>query len=181
MADFAGAAAGEAVNTLRYSRAEVVRVAEKFNANMAPNGMMQVWSGLMLRADNEAQLAGVITNNLYQSVVALGESGELAHDFAEIFAWDIDFSRAVRPGADPPRAMVREIEAYGDSGPSDTAAAATSPLKNDVTRPEPTFSQPVMVTFAALSAASHASMTISHATFSPSPNLRRLWAISMVG
>jgi predicted Zn-dependent protease len=31
-----------------------------FNASMAPNGMMQVWSGLMLRCDNEAQLAAVL-------------------------------------------------------------------------------------------------------------------------
>jgi predicted Zn-dependent protease len=30
------------------------------NAAMAPNGMMQVWSGLLLRAENEAQLAFVI-------------------------------------------------------------------------------------------------------------------------
>jgi hypothetical protein len=28
----------------------------------------------------------------------LGESGDLAHDFAEIFAWDVDFSRSVHPG-----------------------------------------------------------------------------------
>jgi hypothetical protein len=31
-----------------------------FNANMAPNGMMQVWSGLLLRTRNEAQLATVL-------------------------------------------------------------------------------------------------------------------------
>ncbi len=31
-----------------------------FNANMAPNGMMQIWSGLLLRMDNEAQLAAVV-------------------------------------------------------------------------------------------------------------------------
>nr|WP_241735809.1 M48 family metallopeptidase [Aquisalinus flavus] len=31
-----------------------------FNANMAPNGMMQVWTGLLLRAQNEAQLAFVL-------------------------------------------------------------------------------------------------------------------------
>jgi predicted Zn-dependent protease len=31
-----------------------------FNASMAPNGMMQVWSGLLLRVDNEAQLAAVM-------------------------------------------------------------------------------------------------------------------------
>jgi len=31
-----------------------------FNASMAPNGMMQIWSGLLLRMDNEAQLAAVV-------------------------------------------------------------------------------------------------------------------------
>lgn len=31
-----------------------------FNANMAPNGVMQVWSGLLLRTQNEAQLAAVL-------------------------------------------------------------------------------------------------------------------------
>jgi beta-barrel assembly-enhancing protease len=35
-----------------------------FNANMAPNGMMQIWSGLLLRADNEAQLASVIGHEI---------------------------------------------------------------------------------------------------------------------
>jgi murein DD-endopeptidase MepM/ murein hydrolase activator NlpD len=44
-----------------------------------------------------ALLAGVVTSNLYQSVVDLGETGELAHDFSEIFAWDVDFSKA-QPG-----------------------------------------------------------------------------------
>jgi Zn-dependent protease with chaperone function len=31
-----------------------------FNASMAPNGYMEVWSGLMLRAENEAELAFVL-------------------------------------------------------------------------------------------------------------------------
>lgn len=35
-----------------------------FNAWMAPNGMMVVWSGLMLRAENEAQLAAVLGHEL---------------------------------------------------------------------------------------------------------------------
>lgn len=35
-----------------------------FNATMAPNGMMQVWSGLLLRVDNEAQLAAVIGHEI---------------------------------------------------------------------------------------------------------------------
>lgn len=35
-----------------------------FNASMAPNGMMQIWSGLLLRAENEAQLAAVIGHEI---------------------------------------------------------------------------------------------------------------------
>lgn len=35
-----------------------------FNATMAPNGMMQIWSGLLLRTQNEAQLAAIIGHEL---------------------------------------------------------------------------------------------------------------------
>lgn len=35
-----------------------------FNASMAPNGMMQVWTGLLLRVENEAQLAAVIGHEI---------------------------------------------------------------------------------------------------------------------
>jgi beta-barrel assembly-enhancing protease len=35
-----------------------------FNASMAPNGMMQVWTGLLLRMENEAQLASVIGHEI---------------------------------------------------------------------------------------------------------------------
>lgn len=35
-----------------------------FNASMAPNGMMQIWSGLLLRMANEAQLAAVISHEI---------------------------------------------------------------------------------------------------------------------
>jgi predicted Zn-dependent protease len=35
-----------------------------FNASMAPNGMMQVWTGLLLRMANEAQLAAVIGHEI---------------------------------------------------------------------------------------------------------------------
>jgi predicted Zn-dependent protease len=36
----------------------------QFNASMAPNGMMQVWSGLLLRVHNEDQLAAVIGHEI---------------------------------------------------------------------------------------------------------------------
>lgn len=35
-----------------------------FNASMAPNGMMQLWTGVLLRARSEAQLAAVIGHEL---------------------------------------------------------------------------------------------------------------------
>lgn len=44
-------------------RTYVVR-APQFNASMAPNGMMQVWSGLLLRVENEAQLAAVLGHEI---------------------------------------------------------------------------------------------------------------------
>jgi predicted Zn-dependent protease len=50
-----------AVGTERCKAARVYLVRTPyFNANMAPNGMMQVWTGLLLRTRNEAQLAAVL-------------------------------------------------------------------------------------------------------------------------
>lgn len=44
-------------------RVYVMRV-PAFNASMAPNGVMIVWSGLLLRAENEAQVAAVIGHEI---------------------------------------------------------------------------------------------------------------------
>jgi predicted Zn-dependent protease len=44
-------------------RIYLVRLPE-FNASMAPNGVLQVWTGLLLRAGNEAQLAYVLGHEL---------------------------------------------------------------------------------------------------------------------
>ena len=44
-------------------RVQVVRN-PMVNAGMAPNGMMQVWTGLMLRSENEAQLAAVLGHEI---------------------------------------------------------------------------------------------------------------------
>jgi murein DD-endopeptidase MepM/ murein hydrolase activator NlpD len=43
-------------------------------------------------------LAGVVTNSVYNAVRNLGESPQLAYDFSELFAWEVDFNREVRPG-----------------------------------------------------------------------------------
>lgn len=43
-------------------------------------------------------LVGVVTNSVYDAIRNLGESGQLAHDFCELFAWEVDFNREVQPG-----------------------------------------------------------------------------------
>ena len=47
-----------------------------------------------------AKVSGEIESSLYGTVKELGERAQLASDFADIFAWDIDFSRSVQPGDD---------------------------------------------------------------------------------
>ncbi len=44
------------------------------------------------------RLRGVVETTLFDAVVEHGEDVRLARDFADIFAWDLDFSRSVRPG-----------------------------------------------------------------------------------
>jgi murein DD-endopeptidase MepM/ murein hydrolase activator NlpD len=45
-----------------------------------------------------SRIAGVVSSSLHEALIALGEYGQLANDFAEIFAWDVDFSRTVHRG-----------------------------------------------------------------------------------
>jgi predicted Zn-dependent protease len=44
-------------------RTYIVRTAQ-FNASMAPNGMMEVWTGLLLRCGDEAQLAAILGHEI---------------------------------------------------------------------------------------------------------------------
>ncbi len=45
-----------------------------------------------------ARIAGVVSTSLYDAIRDLGESPQLASDFAELFAWDVDFQRSVQAG-----------------------------------------------------------------------------------
>ncbi len=49
-------------------------------------------------AVRRARIAGVVSGSLYEAIGQLGEATELASDFADIFAWDVDFSRGVKRG-----------------------------------------------------------------------------------
>lgn len=50
-------------NYCRDIRVYVLRTPH-FNATMAPNGCMQIWSGLLLRAENEAQFAAIVGHEI---------------------------------------------------------------------------------------------------------------------
>ena len=43
-------------------------------------------------------VAGTLRGNLFESIEALGEQPQLVLDFAEIFAWDVDFASDSQPG-----------------------------------------------------------------------------------
>ena len=104
-----------------------------FNASMAPNGLMQVWSGLLLRVENDAQLAAVIAHELghylerhsvermrdwraraawAQWALPLGSVGQLAHLGLEASAYA--FTRAQEASAD--RMGVRLMQRAGWDG-----------------------------------------------------------------
>jgi murein DD-endopeptidase MepM/ murein hydrolase activator NlpD len=65
-----------------------------------------------------ARIAGVVSTSLYEAVEALGEEVELDNDVAEIFAWDVDFSRSVQPG-DEFAILYERLYLVGDHGEED--------------------------------------------------------------
>lgn len=44
------------------------------------------------------RIAGIVETSLYSAIAQLGESPTLASTFADLFAWDVDFSRSIQPG-----------------------------------------------------------------------------------
>jgi murein DD-endopeptidase MepM/ murein hydrolase activator NlpD len=62
-----------------------------------------------------AALAGLVDTSLYEAVRSLGEDPILADDFAQIFAWDIDFTRNVKSG-DAFRVLYERLYLTDDDG-----------------------------------------------------------------
>jgi murein DD-endopeptidase MepM/ murein hydrolase activator NlpD len=81
------------------------------------------WDGASYRVREEhaelkarvVTLAGLVETSLYEAVRALGEDPQLADDFAEIFAWDIDFTRNVKAG-DAFRVLYERLYLMDDDG-----------------------------------------------------------------
>lgn len=71
-------------------RPYIVRVPE-FNASQAPNGMMQIWTGLMVRCKNESQMAAVLGHEIAHYTRAHSQERmnqvRQATDFSQILAF----------------------------------------------------------------------------------------------
>jgi len=81
------------VDSFRYERSlaehyELVRDGDRYLAKQHSPEILR----------NRVRIAGLVSTSLYAAIEQLGESRELAEDFAEIFAWDVDFSRGARRG-----------------------------------------------------------------------------------
>ena len=68
-------------------RTYIARV-PRFNASMAPNGMMTIWSGLLLRCRNEAELAAVLAHEFGHFERRHGVAGfRRARSVTDFLAW----------------------------------------------------------------------------------------------
>jgi murein DD-endopeptidase MepM/ murein hydrolase activator NlpD len=101
--DFRRARAGHGFRLERDGQGDLVsfeyRVSalERFGLRAKGEGF-EAWrsqSGLLRQ---QARLAGVVSTTLYDAVEDLGERPQLAADFANIFAWDVDFAKAIKSG-----------------------------------------------------------------------------------
>lgn len=97
-----------------------VRPGERYRLTVAPDGTLREFQYFTAKGDSyrlsaegdrfvaeerqqdlvrrTARVAGIIRSSLYEAIVALGESGQLASDFAEIFQYDVDFAHGIRRG-----------------------------------------------------------------------------------
>ncbi|HXV35537.1 MAG TPA: M23 family metallopeptidase [Myxococcota bacterium] len=63
----------------------------------------------------QAMIAGIITSSLYGAITDLGGEPQLASDFADVFAYDVDFSRMIRAG-DEFRILYERLFRHGRDG-----------------------------------------------------------------
>ena len=105
------------VESFRYERSvaehyELVRQGDRFVATEHHPEILR----------RRVRIAGLVTTSLYAAIEQLGESRELAEDFAEIFAWDVDFSRGARRG-DEFSILYERLYTRDAAGPRDLRAA----------------------------------------------------------
>lgn len=81
------------IQAFRYERS----AAERYELTREADGFRAVTHKPEIIRER-VRIAGLISTSLYAAIEQLGERRELAEDFAEIFAWDVDFTRGVQRG-----------------------------------------------------------------------------------
>jgi murein DD-endopeptidase MepM/ murein hydrolase activator NlpD len=101
--DFRYARAGDRYSLVRDGNGEVVEF--RYAYSPIETVFLRREGGRYVAVREEVRLVprrilieGVITTSLYDAIVDAGESPQLASDFVNIFAWDVDFSHSAQPG-----------------------------------------------------------------------------------
>jgi murein DD-endopeptidase MepM/ murein hydrolase activator NlpD len=63
----------------------------------------------------QTMIAGIVTSSLYGAITDLGAGPQLASDFTDVFAYDVDFSRMIRAG-DEFRILYEQLFRTGENG-----------------------------------------------------------------
>ena len=63
----------------------------------------------------QTMVAGIVTSSLYGAITDLGAGPQLASDFTDVFAYDVDFSRMIRTG-DEFRIIYEQLFRTSESG-----------------------------------------------------------------
>jgi murein DD-endopeptidase MepM/ murein hydrolase activator NlpD len=63
----------------------------------------------------QVMIAGIVTSSLYEAITDLGARAQLANDFTDVFAYDVDFSRMVKAG-DEFRILYERLFRTGEDG-----------------------------------------------------------------
>jgi murein DD-endopeptidase MepM/ murein hydrolase activator NlpD len=63
----------------------------------------------------QTMIAGIVTSSLYGAITDLGAGPQLASDFTDVFAYDVDFSRMIRAG-DEFRILYEQLFRTGEDG-----------------------------------------------------------------
>jgi murein DD-endopeptidase MepM/ murein hydrolase activator NlpD len=102
--DFRRARAGDFFTLIRGADEEVLSF-EYQHGREKVYRLRRAPSGDLVPSDDRVPLelrvvpvAGIIEDSVFAAMTELGEGPDLVHAFADVFVWDVDFSKQVRPG-----------------------------------------------------------------------------------
>ncbi len=99
------------IESFRYRISEIVR----YELGRDSDGNYEVVRNEAQLWTREAMIAGIVTSSLYGAITDLGAGAQLANDFTDVFAYDVDFSRMVRTG-DEFRILYERLFRTGEDG-----------------------------------------------------------------